>query len=418
MAKRVIINGGSVKGLAAAVRLAGSKMKVTLLEESEQLSGGNFSVRIHHPARDDAPPFVFDVDPWPLTTPYLLLDLFAAAGLDVRDHLKIVKIDPVKRYCWPDGICFDHCADEPELFKSITAIGKDDLAGWMRLLARGRRIWTTMERMAEREANLSTRRRFIDGVGWLNTIVLQPTAGGSVDRYLHHPKLREVWHYELGCFVDAISQPDCRRLAQRWLEHEYGLWHIVGGMHVLVEQLEKIARNLGVEIRCNCPVEGVIPRPKTLAGPQPVRGFVLRDGTELLADAIIPAGCYRGCGYSTLFLGVEGDIPLPHRTTIFLNDGQNASSFVEVACPTRTDPSLAPENCHTLIVQSLTELRRDDLVQLLEQRLGLSGLNQRIVAERFIALRHPIDDMVRHCVSVEMLQYGKADSDSVKQYLA
>src|SRR4051794_25947706 len=109
MAKRVIINGGGVCGLAAAVRLAASKLdlQVMLLEESGHLGGQLHAIRIPHPKRPDAAPFVFDLDPSPFTTPYVILDLFAAAGQDVRDHLKIVKLDPVMRYNWPDGTSFD-----------------------------------------------------------------------------------------------------------------------------------------------------------------------------------------------------------------------------------------------------------------------------------------------------------------------
>ena len=107
MPKRVIIIGGGVAGLAAAVRLGASRLQlqVLLLEESDHLGGDLDVVRIPHPARPDEAPFVFDVDPSPLTIPYVVLDLFAAAGQDVRDHLKIVKLNPTKRYCWADGTC-------------------------------------------------------------------------------------------------------------------------------------------------------------------------------------------------------------------------------------------------------------------------------------------------------------------------
>ena len=78
--RRVIIIGGGVGGLSAAIRLAAAGLRVTLLEKNARVGGKLNRRELPHPDRPDARPFRFDTGPSLLTLPFVFDDLFKAGG--------------------------------------------------------------------------------------------------------------------------------------------------------------------------------------------------------------------------------------------------------------------------------------------------------------------------------------------------
>jgi len=74
---RIVVIGAGFGGLAAAIRLRARGHQVTLLERRDQ-PGGRAAVF----AQDG---FTFDAGPTILTAPWLIDDLFAAAGRRTAD---------------------------------------------------------------------------------------------------------------------------------------------------------------------------------------------------------------------------------------------------------------------------------------------------------------------------------------------
>jgi phytoene desaturase len=110
-----------------------------------------------------------------------------------------------------------------------------------------------------------------------------------------------------------------------------------------------------------------------------------------------------------LYLGVEGPIDLPHHTIyVSENYDENLADIASgnattedpsfyVCNPSRTDPTLAPENHAALYVllptanlnakddwHSDRQRVRDTIFQQLERRTGLKDLRKRVRAEKFI----------------------------------
>jgi phytoene dehydrogenase-like protein len=412
MSKEVIIIGGGIDGLSAAVRLAAGRrdVHVTLLEESDRLGGCASMVEVEHPRRSGQRPFRFDLSPHPLTMPYVLLDLFAAAGQDVRDHLQIVKIDPVNRYVWPDGTHFDVRAAEPDLRDAIAAIRPGDVEGWMRLLAAGRRAWEASERLAQREDQRGTLQHLLDGFGRIGTIMrlaLEPGDEDRVERELQDPRLRDVWRYELA--RHPPSEPGSTRLTACWIEYHYGAWHIVGGTQRLVEKLEAIARNAGVEIRLNCPVlKGGSADTTPRAAKHAVQ---VADGAWLWADHVITTSETCSAGGPTLLLGIEGELALPYRTTLFMDGSRTPPSAIEINCPSRAHPELAPAGCHALTIRAPAELGVEEIIRVLDLRLGTSGLEARTVVRQMLTPSGHVNAGASAGVAQDVLR-GKALSES------
>src|SRR5262245_27916454 len=107
MHRRVIVIGGGIGALSAALSLA-KRCSVTLVEKNDRL-GGKLGLWIApHPRRPPTErPFRFDTGPSLLTMPFVFMDLFAAVGEDVRNHIQITRLDPIARFHWADGSHLD-----------------------------------------------------------------------------------------------------------------------------------------------------------------------------------------------------------------------------------------------------------------------------------------------------------------------
>lgn len=430
MKKHVIIIGAGIGGLSAAIRL-GRHCRVTLLEKLPQVGGKLNICREPHPARPGDRPFLFDTGPSLLTMPFVFLDLFAAAGQDVRDHLKIRRLDPVSRFVWADGSTFSLHDDDLALHQELTRFAPDDREGWMQLLDRGRKVWELGESFLTHAPEQLIKFDDWRAMGMITVpfrIGMFTKLFRTINRHVRNPRLRDIL-YQYATYSGASPYHAPGTLAViPWVEHYFGGWHIEGGMYRLAESLEGIAQSMGVEIRTNCPVSEVLVEAAT------ARGVRLGDGTQLLGDAVIAnsdvvytyqhlIGRSHRRRYSdavlerfdpggsgmVLMLGVEGTYPqLAHHTKFMPDDYRSElvamfenrtipqDPCIYVCAPTRTDPSLAPEGCEQLFVLVSAppiqegkidwtiegQKYRDKIIHTLQSRFGLTDLARRIVVER------------------------------------
>ena len=89
----VIVIGGGMGGLSAAIGLAARGARVTLLEKNARM-GGKLNMW-------EADGFTFDTGPHVLTMPWALEEVFAAAGKTMADLVPLVPLETVCRYHFP-----------------------------------------------------------------------------------------------------------------------------------------------------------------------------------------------------------------------------------------------------------------------------------------------------------------------------
>ena len=139
--KHILVIGGGIGGLSAAIRLGADGFRVTLVEKNSRVGGKLNLWEAVHPERPLDRPFRFDTGPSLLTMPFVFEELFAAAGETLADHLTLQRLDPIARYRWPDGTTFEARSGSDALLKEIAKIAPGDVEGWKRLAARGKMIW-------------------------------------------------------------------------------------------------------------------------------------------------------------------------------------------------------------------------------------------------------------------------------------
>ena len=435
MANHVIIIGGGVGGLSAAARLAAAGVRVTLLEKNARVGGKLNLWEVPHPARPGDRPFRFDTGPSLLTLPFVFEQLFAAAGETLADHLDLVKLDPIARFVWADGATFELRAGAEATAAEVARFAPDDADGWRDFYKVGRDIWGrtadlflyhSPEQLLQGDGKFDARR----GLAMLSVpfrIGMFSRFSNRVDRHVANPRLRELlYQYATYSGASPFRAPATLAVIPHAEQH-FGGWYPRGGMYRIAEALESLARKLGVEIHTDCPVKRVIVENATAVG------VALEDGTDRRADAVVANSdvvhTYRrmiapadrrhypdkkldalepGGSGVVLLLGVDGTYPqLAHHTkfmpadytsdltAMFETHTTPADPCIYVAATTRTDATQAPDGCENLFVLASAPALdgktdwstagpryRDQLLDTLEHRWGLTGLSKRIVVEK------------------------------------
>jgi phytoene desaturase len=436
MTSDVVIIGGGVGGLAAAVRLAARGKRVTLVEKNPRVGGKLNYWEAPHPSRTGEL-FRFDTGPSLLTMPFVFKDLFEAAGEDVRHHLPITKLDPVARFQWADGMTFSLRSDERAMEAEVARVFPDDVAGWKTFFARGKHIWDLAGEFflmnSPEQIMKSDDFRPLDGLRML-TIPFRIGMFGKfsrvIDKHIRSPRFREVL-YQYATYSGASPFKCPATLAViPFCELHFCGWYVQGGMYTIARSLEAVARKLGVDIRTGIGVTKIHIDP----GKKPrARGVQLSTGETIEAGAVVcnadVVWAYQnlidaahrphfsdaklkslepsGSGM-VLLLGVEGTYPqLAHHTKFMPADYRSDlramfetrtvpdDPCIYVCATTRTDATQAPAGCENLFVltsappidgtldwsRALPQYRQQ-VIRTLETRFGLTDLSKRIVVER------------------------------------
>ena len=103
MNSSVIVIGAGPGGLAAAIVLAGSGLRVKVLERRPTVGGRTSAI--------EEEGFKFDLGPTFFLYPRVLEQIFADAGASLRDEVEMVRLDPQYRIIFGEGGQLDATPD-------------------------------------------------------------------------------------------------------------------------------------------------------------------------------------------------------------------------------------------------------------------------------------------------------------------
>ncbi len=272
----VVVVGGGVGGLAAALRLRAAGHAVRVLERRPAL-GGKLDVRV----RDG---FTFDTGPSLLTLPDVLDELFRVAGTRLAAEVDLTRLDPQIRYRWPDGSGFDACDDPEATSRAVDAFSPGGGAALPPV-------------HGPRRAHLGRQRAHVPGRADERTA--RPAAPDALAPRPHHHRPRCAPStpspggpspIPASCSGPGATpptrapRPTGRR--PRWPASPpsrpgYGVWYPAGGMGALRDALVRVAERTGVELATGCEVERIE------ASGDRVRAVVTADGTRHRADVVV-----------------------------------------------------------------------------------------------------------------------------------
>jgi phytoene desaturase len=361
--------------LAAAIRLAAKGFEVEVFEKNGRLGG--------RMGRLDADGFAFDTGPSLLLMTDVYRELFAAAGSDLDDYVRLIPLDGQYRVVFGDGDYLTMRRALPELIKELERIEPGVTPRFYRFLEDACHKYR-IGRSEFVERDFEGARDFF---GLRNLKLLLRTRAlnnyyHSVSRFFRTEKLRQAFSLQtmyLG--LSPFEAPAVYSLLPYTELAEDGLWFPEGGMYSLIEAMEKLATKLGVRFHTNSPVEEVV------VSKGRAQGLRVR-GEEIGADAVLVGAdlpyAYRELMDGTadgdfkfrkrekleytasafmLYLGVDRKLDhLLHHN--FYLSGRYRENFEAifrdhtlpedpsfyVVVPSRTEPDMAPEGMESLFV--------------------------------------------------------------------
>ena len=265
--KRIIIIGGGLSGLSAALFLAAKGHHVMILEKNKHVGGQLRSVIKKG--------YTFHLGANILTMPEVLLDLFAAANKKIHEYLTIVPLHPRCRFFFPDGTTLDLTHDFPELLEERNLLTKGQAEFYFDLCQHFQQI---MQNKIQGRSSFS--------------LLLQ-----QLQKHYYRFYRKSIDEFNSQFFQDAQIQqlfnsfsmleslpPDQASPFLLYLVNDIihsGLYSIKEGSYRLVESLVQILYELGVQIHTEAEVC------KILTECFEVVGIELSDGTQLPADIVL-----------------------------------------------------------------------------------------------------------------------------------
>ncbi len=418
MAQPIIIVGGGLGGLAAAIRLAASGRSVTLLEKNERV-GGKLNIHCEQG-------YTFDTGPSLLTMPWVLRELLAVAGTRLEEELTLTALEPTCRYHWPDHTRFDAHQSLPLLLQEIERLEPRDVQGFLQFLAYSAGIYRAvvgpfMLRPIDGPRDLLTPTLIRD------SLAIDPfrTVDQAVRSFFHSPYLRQLFNRYATYNGSSPYRAPATFNVIPYVEFSQGGWYVQGGMYEIARVLERTARRVGVQIRTNTPVARIRTNGRNAIGVTLENGETLDAATivvnadsgyayaQLLPDRPASAArinrLERSCAGFVMLLGINRIYPdLTQHNIFFSSDyprefaaifdkaipAPDPTIYINVTAP--ADPSHAPPGHMNLFVlvnapahngrinwQREAQGYGDLIIRKLE-RMGLSGLADSI------AYRHTI----------------------------
>jgi phytoene desaturase len=248
-----IVIGAGFGGLSAAIDLAAAGVRVTVIEQAQQVGG--------KAGRYAEAGFTWDTGPTLLTLPEILDEKLARAGMRLASEVPLHPLSPLCRYRFAIGTTFDHHADIARTAQEIAKFSPHDAEAWPRFLAWAKEVFglvggayldvpfpgtlsfaTRMARLGPRALTLGASFGSIDGLG---------------QRFFESQELR--------CFVNRLATYVGGSPTQTsgsfgmiaHVESRGDAVYPVGGIHAVAQALARAATKLGVQFRLGEQVERI-----------------------------------------------------------------------------------------------------------------------------------------------------------------
>ena len=273
--KQVLVIGGGLGGVSAAITLAQLGYEVALYEKNQHI-GGKLNL-----LRKDG--FTFDLGPSILTMPHIFQRLFERSGKKMSDYVKIQRLDLEWRSFFTDGTVLDLYGDLTQMAEANPGLTERDMHDYRRFLQYAGKLYEATEKGYFEQGFDSTLDvlRYHGPITALKAYDYFSTMYDAIDRYIHHPQLKDKLAYFIKYVGSSPYDAPAVLNMMAYMQHQQGVWYIPGGMNRLGHALEKLAVECGVRIHKGCEVISLD------RSQDKITGAVLETGETVPADLFV-----------------------------------------------------------------------------------------------------------------------------------
>jgi diapolycopene oxygenase len=417
--KRVVIIGAGLGGLSAAISLATEGFDVEVLEKNDKV-GGKLNILY----KDG---FAFDLGPSILTMPHIFETLFTGAGKRMQDYVGIQNVEPHWRNFFEDGTTVDLTSNTEAMRHELDKLGPTTADEFARFMAYAKKLGTETEAgyFAKGLSSFWELLRFYGPIRSLLSFDVFRSMDQGVRRYISNSKLVDILNYFIKYVGSSPYDAPALMNLLPYIQFEYGLWYVKGGMYGMAQGMERLASELGVRFRLNTEVAEI----RHEAGR--ASAVVLNHGESLPADIVVsnmevipamqrllrsPDSALKkmqrfqpSCSGLVLHLGVDrlypqlahhnfffSDKPRKHFDAIFHSKRLSEDPTIYLVAPVKSDPTQAPDGCEIIkVLPHIPHLNPDkpltpedylafrERVLIKLERMGLTDLRQHIITEEY-----------------------------------
>ncbi|MFQ3534852.1 MAG: phytoene desaturase family protein [Aggregatilineales bacterium] len=371
----IVIIGGGIGGLSAAIRLAAAGERVIIFEQNERLGGKMGEWR--------AEGFRWDTGPSVITMPHVFDELFAAAGRRTADYLTLQPAEPLTRYFYRDGTILDATRDLPRMLVQIQQIEPRDVEGYLAYLGYAARLHRITGKVFIYDTPPTPASLFKVPLRDALRVDAMRSMDAAIHSFVRSPHLRQL----LGRFATYVGASPYRAPATlnviAHVELNGGVYYPRGGIYAVAQAMARLAAELGVETYTGCPVQRILVENRRVQGVQvgneriSAKAIIANVDVATVYEKLLPSEAVRAayvrrllqtepsCSGYVLLLGVEGQHErLAHHNIFFTQDYRAefqdiferavppSDPTVYVAITAKSDPEHAPpgmENWFVLI---------------------------------------------------------------------
>lgn len=416
---KVIIIGAGPGGLSAAMILAYRGYDVTVYESKPYIGGRNSALKIGD--------FTFELGPTFLMLPKAFEEAFSLAGRNMSDYLNLKLLDEMYRLHYSDGRNFHVYFDKSKIEQEIVRLFPDDAGAYGRFMKSQKikfdRLYKCLTVPYMYFYNY-LRSKLLKA---LSTMDLGKNVHQVLSKYFKNEDLKIAMSFQAKYL--GMSPWECPGAFTilSYIEHEFGIYHPIGGVHKVCEAMAKVAEENGAKIITGKPVKKI-----SIDGSE-AKGVELTDGTVVEADHVIMNADFAhgmlnlfdgkasfskeqinkkkySCSTFMVYLGLSKTYQMPHHNIFFSSDykknvGQifqgktipeDPSFYIQNASV--TDPTLAPAGKSAIYVlvpmPNLTASDidwskekgglRDKIMSLIKERTEMKDIEEHIEVERVI----------------------------------
>ncbi|MBM6613281.1 phytoene desaturase [Desemzia sp. RIT804] len=274
--KTVVVIGGGLGGLSAAVSLAQSGFKVSLYEKNQHLGG-----KLNRAEQDG---FGFDLGPSILTMPHIFEELFKRSHKKMKDYIPTLRLEHEWRSFFSDGTQLDLYGDLKKMAYENPSLSEKDMEEYKKFLKYAKKIYDATEDGYFAEGLDSTMEilRHHGVVEAMRDFDYFSSMYDGITKRISSQKLREMLAYFIKYVGSSPYDAPAVLNMMIYMQHKQGVWYVPGGMHGIAEGIVKLGKEIGVEFYTGKKVVRLLPDQDGK-----IEAAKLEDDTILKADYFI-----------------------------------------------------------------------------------------------------------------------------------